>query len=314
MNQHKVKIKKPLNKINESIENEAEVTIHKRYEKKIKSIKLDPVSNEILTEEECHRLIEVCNKSEHPLENNFLVRTMLTRGFRIGETIHFRKSWVDWKGKKITIPPHDVCACYYCETQLKQQLKTRGASEEDLKKISKEEIMKHYWKPKTKAGVRNIYYGSDPEYEQILKEFFSKYEKWPYSYNAAYRRIRKLLDRADLGNHIPHHLRKTAATNFATHGFNEYELMDIMGWDDSTVAKKYIKLSGARSIEVQKRLLGTGKKKAFISDSSILFYLTNFGRQAFTRRKSRDDEKWLRDVLFPKNVKLPKDQTRLIYD
>jgi integrase len=285
----------------DSIENKMVDVINKLSKKKkknIRKIEVGPVVNEILTEEEYKHLLQVCNNSKHSLQNNFLVQTMIILGLRLGEVTHFKKSWVNFEKQSIAVPSHEPCDCSYCKGRLKAQLNTMDKSKEEQKSISEKEVMKYYWQPKTNAGVRIVYYGFDSEYEKILKDFFSKYDKWAYSYSAGFKRIRRLLDRADLKDHVPHHLRKTAGTNYAARGFTEQQLMDVMGWEDSKVAREYIRLYGPRSVEAQKRVLGDGKKKGSIDDSRNIFYLSQPGRQAFTRRKNRDEGEWLRDVLF----------------
>jgi len=261
-------------------------------------LKLDSVANEILSNEELNRVFDVCDHSEKYLENNFIVKTMGLLGFRVGEAAHFRKSWVNFEKKTIRIPAHEPCDCSYCQERVREQLKKREYSKEESKTIAKKIVSKYYWHPKTTAGSRFIYYGFNAEYERILNEFFSKYDQWPYTVNTAERRIKKLLNLADLGDHKSHDLRKTAGSNFAAKGLNEYELMQIMGWEDSKVAKKYIRLSGVRGVESQKKNLGTGSKKVIINDSRIIFYLTSLGRKLFTRRKRKDDGIWLKSIIF----------------
>jgi len=272
----------------------------RKKKKDIRKIEVGSIVKQILTNEEYTRLLHVCDNSEYVLEDKFIVRTMLTIGFRLGEVVHFKKCWVNFDQKTITIPAHEPCNCGYCKSQLKRQLKRIGKSKEEQESISEKEVMNYYWQPKTNAGVRVVYYGFDSEYEMILNDYFSKYDGWPGAYITAYRRIRKLLDLAGLQNHVDHHLRKTAGTNYAAAGLTEHQLMDVMGWDDADVAREYIRLYGPRSVESQKKVLGEGKKKGYISDSRIALYLTAFGRQVLTRRKYRDEEEWLRDVLFSK--------------
>ena len=81
-----------------------------------------------------------------------------------------------------------------------------------------------------------------------------------------------------------------------------------MGWDDIQVAREYIRLYGPRSIQAQKKILDPENKKEVISDSRLIFYLTDFGRQVITRKRKRDEEAWVRDVLF---LKEPTKQLRL---
>jgi len=268
--------------------------------KKKKKDKIDHVVNAILSEKECKRLIQVCKQSKNPLENSFLVRTMMTLGLRVGEATHVRKKWIDFENRRIRIPSHDPCGCSYCRDRMKQRLKTIGKNKEEQDNISEEEIMKYYWQPKTNAGTRSLYYGFDSEYEKILKDFFSKYDTWPYTTSSGNTRVKKMLKLAGLGDHVPHDLRKTAATEYAAHGINEYTLMEIMGWDDSKVARKYIRLAGIRGENAVKKAMDEGKPPPSITDSRIIFYITDFGRKVITRKKRSDDEKWLRRALFNK--------------
>ena len=275
----------------------------KKKKNKLTKIEKSVTIDEILTEEECKRLLDVCDNSKHPLENNFLVQTMMKIGFRVAEVTHLNKKWINFEKQTITIPPHEPCDDSYCLSRIKAQLKTMGKNKEEQERIGREKVMKYYWQPKTPASVRVVYYGFDPDYARILEEYFSKYDRWPLSHGCGASRIRKMLDLAGLKNHVAHHLRKTAGSNFAAKGFTEQQLMDVMGWDDSEVAREYIRLFGARSIEAQKRVLGDGKKKGVITDSRVVFSLISFGRQVCTRKKSRDEEEWLRDVLFSKESK-----------
>jgi integrase len=272
----------------------------RKTKKKKKKSKIDPVINAILSEKECERLIKVCEQSKHPLENSFIVRTMMILGFRIGEVVHMSKKWVDFNNKRIRIPSHDPCCCGYCKTRIKERMKAIGKSKEEWGHISKEEILKYYWQPKTVAGARSVYYGFDTEYEKILKDFFARYDKWPRSVNNGYLRVKKMLKLAGLGNHVPHDLRKTGATNYASYGLSEFQLMEIMGWDDSKVARKYIRLAGIRGENAVKRAMDGGEKPPPITDSRIIFYITDFGRKVITRKKRSDDKKWLNHVLFNK--------------
>ena len=270
-------------------------------EKMKKKSRLKPTPYNILSKEKCDRLISMCERSEHPVENNFIVQTMLILGLRRGEVAHMKKSWVDFNNKRIRIPSHEPCSCSYCVKQVKQKLKQMREPKEKWENVSKEEVMRWYWQPKSRAGVRSIYFGFDPEYVQVLKNFFAKYDEWPYSVATAYKRIKKMLKLAGLGNRIPHDLRKTAATNFAANGIGVFQLMDIMGWDDIQVAKWYVRLAGRESEKALKEQLGDGTNKSFIQDSRLVFYITKFGRKMATRKKKRDEEEWLRSILFTKN-------------
>jgi integrase len=316
MNEEKTKKSKDeideyINSLDDKITDAVNKISKKRKKKtELRKIKKSVTIGEILTEEESRHLLEVCNNSEHPLENKILVMTMMIIGFRIGEVTHLKKRWVDFKKQTITIPAHEPCDCNYCFGRIMEQLytisKNKGEKQDKENKdkqklIAKQKVKEFYWQPKTPAGVRVVYYGFDPEYETVLKEFFSQYNSWPLSYAAAYSRLRKMLNLADLKDKKDHHLRKTAGSNYAARNFTEAQQMDVMGWDDANVARVYIRLFGPRSVEAQKKALGDGKEKGYIHDSRITFYITDFGRQLLTRGKKRDEQKWLKDVLFPKN-------------
>jgi integrase len=223
---------------------------------------------------------------------------MLQTGLRLGEVVHFSKHWVNFDRRTLGIPPHEPCDCNYCLDRIKAQLKTMKIPVEKRNPIAIEKVKNYYWQPKTEAGVRVVFYGLFSDYEKILEEFFANYNQWPNSYFTAYRRIRKLLDLAGLESHVPHHLRKTGGTNYAARGLSEHQLMDVMGWDDSSIARDYIRLHGLRSVEAQMNLLDTEQKTGFILDSRFMFYLTASGREMVIRIKKRDEEEWLRSLLF----------------
>lgn len=274
--------------------------------------RLRPTEYDILTKEECNRLINVCERSEHPIQNSFIVQTMMIPGLRIGEAAHMKKNWVDFNNKRIRIPSHQPCSCSYCQVRTKQKLKL--LHKENWKNVSNEEVMKWYWQPKTVAGVRNVYFGFDPDFTESVNDFFAKNDEWSYSVNHTRRRIKKMFELAGLENHIPHDLRKTAATNFAANNISIFPLMQIMGWDDIQIALRYVRLSGILGERALKKEMGDGKEKLFIHDSRIIFFITNFGRQVITRKKNRYEEEWLQSILSTKKDHIQKNKQLTLHE
>lgn len=273
----------------------------KRTQKKVGKVDAQkpkkPMRINILSDEEWDSLITVCKHSKETLENEFLVRMGRDLGCRIGETGHARKEWFDFNENVIRIPPHQPCPCGYCILQYTQRMKIPKTT----KNISIEEVKKWQWQPKSKAGARSIYFGNNPETTKVIHQFFAKYDRWPYSVNVAEHRSRKLFNLAGLDDHTYHDLRKTHATERAAK-LSLFQLMDVMGWDDINVAKKYVRFRGLASVKVQKEIFGDGKKKFYIEDienSDIELYDTSLGRWAITREKSSDEPEWVRTEIFP---------------
>ena len=227
----------------------------KKKKNKLTKIKKSVTIDEILTEEECKRLLVVCDNSTHSLENNFLVQTMMIIGFRIAEVTHLKKKWINFETQTITIPSQDFCNCRYCLSRIRVKLKNLGKTKEEQERIGREEVMNYYWQPMTAVGVRIVYYGFDPDYARILEEFFSKYDRWPLSHDGGASRIRKMLNLAGLKYHTAQHLRKTAASNYAARGLTVAQLMDVMGWD-----KRYTSSYCRGKIKDQSEYIGKGKR------------------------------------------------------
>jgi len=255
-----------------------------------------PVTINILSNEEWNLTLNACKHSKTPLENELILRLMKDLGLRIGEAAHIIKEWVDFNKKTIRIPPHQPCSCYYCIVQYKQRMKHMGP----LKNISAKEVEKWQWQPKSKAGARTIYYGYNREAKKVINDFFTTHDKWPYLVGTTGKRVGQLFKIAGLKGHVPHDLRKTAGT-FWAHKLTLFELMDIMGWDDINVAKRYIRFAGFANVKVMIEKFGETADKTFTMESSIVFYITSLGRWAITRKKKNDESEWLRNKLMPKN-------------
>jgi integrase len=248
--------------------------------------------DDALSEDQFERLLDVIEKSKDPLGNKFLVITMGIGGMREGEVAHIQTSWIDFKRKEIHIPAYDPCSCTYCCERWKEKYGKQN------KIFSKENVVKKQWVPKTNAGARDIPFGFNPLFENIINEFFKKYSRWPFSVATIYERIRALGRLAGIPNLHPHALRSTRSTQFANDGMPERHLMKIMGWDDEKMGRKYINNAQINVSEQLEKMYG--KKISLPSDISYrVFRVSNIGKKLILRKPRQNEEKWLRHLLIP---------------
>lgn len=176
-------------------------------------------------------------------------------GLRCSELAHMKESWVDWRRKVIEIQ-YEPCdkgrdggLCGSCRQKAQQRV---SHADGDMTMAQAEET---YFRPKTAAASRGVYYGHDPRAEMVVGEFFDRWDEWPVSVVAVNRRVTKaaehahLLDPAEI---FPHALRATAATHMAARGLEMSAMMQFFGWADPQVARRYIKTSSeatARQLE-----------------------------------------------------------------
>ena len=195
----------------------------------------------ILSKEKRRQLIKTCEQTDKTIEYKFVVLMLVKLGLRIAEIAHIEKNWVDFEHGIISIPSYKPCACSYCRAIAKKRT--------EYKYISKEEIKKYLWQPKSKSCVRNISFSSYPEVKDILIKFFTKYEKCPFTVNEINKLIVDLGELAGLKNVFPHALRATAAVQFAIDGANAETIQAIMGWKDISIANTYVRMAGKQAAE-----------------------------------------------------------------
>lgn len=215
--------------------------------KKSKKIKM-----EFLGRLETYKLVQASERSPQPLVDKFLVLMMVVLGIRIGELVHMTKDWVDFTNKMIRIPSHQPCDCAYCIRQMRQMMKRKD--------ISLEDVQKKFWKPKTAASARIIYYDFDSELIRTVTAFFKEYERFPLSSVQTYTHLRRLGMTAKMDTVSPMCLRRTAAIKFANDGMNVKALQKIMGWENIQVASRFADRSGAMLKDELEGLYGNDTK------------------------------------------------------
>lgn len=170
------------------------------------------------------------------IEDKILVHGLLLTGFRIGELVHMRRSWVKWDINKIQIPYEQPCTCRHCRKARYKKNKKTGEW-----KLSKAE---NTWRAKTVSAQRSV--PISPKLKPILIQFFSKYNSvmdvYPYR-ELAWHRLKKLAKEAGIKYRIfPHMLRGCVASKLAGQRVDVYRLKDLMGWKTIDMAAEYVKL------------------------------------------------------------------------
>lgn len=187
---------------------------------------------EFLGRQQTYKLIQASERSPQPLVDKFLILIVVVLGIRIGELVHMTKDWFDFTNKMIRIPSHQPCNCQYCTMQMRQMMKRKD--------ISSEDVQKKFWKPKNVASARTIYYGFDSELVCVVNAFFKKYERFPLSPIQTRTHLRRLGVMAKMDTISPMCLRKTAAMKFANDGMNAKVLLKIMGWEKIQSTSRWI--------------------------------------------------------------------------
>lgn len=173
-------------------------------------------------------------------------------GLRRGELAHLEESWIDWRQKMITIPPHEPCdrgedggPCGYCRQAARQRVEYADG-------LTLKDALQYVWVPKTESGARQIYYGHDTRAEMYLERYFGHeaYSRYEASSTAISRRVKKAAENApELSPEKvhPHGLRATAATHLAGKGLGIYQLMQFFGWRQSTTAEAYVSRNSVKT-------------------------------------------------------------------
>jgi hypothetical protein len=174
---------------------------------------------------------------ETRLEDRFITVGSGRLTLRKGALLHFCPSWLDRQRKLIRVPHIKDCVCPYCVKRAEEY-----AEDKD---ISAEEALELCWSPKTKAGVRAIYYGWSPQTINAVEEFADMVGELDMSASTINRRVDKLADRAGIDRNLyPHALRAASALFWADVGLEAAYLQAIMGWRSIEVAVAYLQASG----------------------------------------------------------------------
>lgn len=211
-----------------------------------------------LDDVEFEALYEAAVRIDDPwyrLQSRMAVMALGRLGLRCSELVHLQSDWVDERRKFISIQP-DPCTkgkdggiCGGCLQKAKQRV-------EHNEELSLEEAKASYWRPKTEAGNRRVFYGFSARVEKVVEEFVDEWDVWPVSETGVGRRLDRAARQSDViapSEISPHPLRATAASYHAGRGLDHTSLMQHFGWATPGVAKRYIK----RSPEATARQMST---------------------------------------------------------
>ena len=145
-----------------------------------------------------------------------LIHLMMSAGLRVSEALQVRYDWFTETedGLVIRIPDKD----------------------RDLAN------MKRDWKPKTKAGKREVFFIDTATGEKV-RSFFIQNKGIGMLRQRAYQVVNMLGKNINKPKLHPHALRSTYANTLVYAGVNATTLMYYMGWSNLNVALNYIKAS-----------------------------------------------------------------------
>lgn len=164
-------------------------------------------------------------------------------GLRVGELVHLREDWIDWRRDLISIPRHEPCdkgkdggICGDCEQAARQMVDVDPSR--DI-----EDMRDRFWGPKTDMAVREVPFDFSARATLALERFFDQYDRWPVSIGSTSRRVKRAAEKADEldpADVYPHCLRSTAASHHAGRGLDTLPLQSLMGWAQSSTAECYV--------------------------------------------------------------------------
>lgn len=163
-------------------------------------------------------------------------------GLRRGELAHLTEDWIEWGDSMIKIPRDRDCTegkdggpCGTCYRLARQRADRDGG-------LTVEEAVSGYWRAKSDAAARRVYFGFDPRIRMYFRQFFDRFDGWVWSGTNVNRRVNRIVDATDFSRDRirPHSLRATAATHHAARGMDIYGLMQYFGWVKFETAEKYV--------------------------------------------------------------------------
>ncbi|KXB07758.1 hypothetical protein AKJ51_00150 [candidate division MSBL1 archaeon SCGC-AAA382A20] len=232
---------------------------------------------DVLNEEEFGRLVEACDRTDHPIQNRFIVLVAGKLGLRKAEIVHMKANWVNFGEGILRIPAHEPCECPRCRRSAKEKSGNHD--------ISYEEALSHQWQPKSEAGIRGVPFGHFKNVEETLKEFWSKHDEFPFKRGTVYNRVKKLGRMAGIENLYPHALRATAAQRHARNDVDPYTLSSIMGWQSIDRATPYIRASGSQAKKKLDDKYMEENEGSFWMNSGRVFSLTERGKKLLNSPK-----------------------------
>lgn len=163
---------------------------------------------------------------------------LLYTGMRVGEFIHMRADWIDWKTGVIKIPKTQECKCEECI------IKRNGV-----------------WKPKTKNAVRiipllpNVF----PILSEVLRKHFKTHKtiiEVLHNRAIVWYYIQSACKKAGIKHKVfPHVFRGNYVTELIANDIKEQTIKQVLGWTSIKMVDTYAKLSAKHIInEMQEKL------------------------------------------------------------
>ncbi len=184
----------------------------------------------LLTEDEVKRMLEVCTDEEAPV-----MYTLAYTGMRVSELVHMNKSWIDWGPGLIRIPASQPCSEHYV---CRQERKRRG-------KVVKPSGL---WRVKVKAAART--FPILPELRPVLEKYFETHESIGEVIKGreyVWMMVRDVAKRAGVNKRIfPHVFRGSFASLLAGKDFDSLSIQGWLGWKSIKSADEYIRISPDR--------------------------------------------------------------------
>jgi len=175
---------------------------------------------------EIFRAIKELNvKPEIKYKYEVLVHLMMTSGLRVSEALQVRLDWFVESEDGILLRIPD---------------KAR-----DLANLKRD------WKPKTKAGKREVIF-TDKGVGEKVRSYFISNKSIGMLRQRAYQVIKLLGTKMNKPGIHPHALRSTYANTLIYLGVNESTICYYMGWDNLETARHYFKTS---NVAARKNLL-----------------------------------------------------------
>ena len=193
-----------------------------------------------LEEHELEELLEAA--SLHSTTTEFIVRALARTGMRAAELAHMRVGWVEGDWDLIRLQ-HTDCRCGDCRQK---------ASE------SEDRTLDDYWLPKSEAGARPIPVSQEHgRFREVMADFFADRDRVGMSRQNVWYHCNKLNDEVSFDKPVlPHVLRHTFGTLAAYNGAEQAYIQDVMGHEDPSSSKAYIKMSGRQVSEMHEQVWG----------------------------------------------------------
>lgn len=240
-------------------------------------MKLSNSRDDALNEEEFERLVEACDRTDHPTQNRFIVLVAGKLGLRKAEIVHMKAYWVDFEDCILRIPGHEPCECHRCRRSAREKSENHD--------ISYKQALSQQWQPKSNAGTRGVPFGHFEDVKETLREFWSKHDEFPYKRGTVYNRVKKLGRMAGIENLYPHALRATAAQRHARNNVDPYTLSSVMGWESIDRATPYIRASGSQAKRELDEKYQEKDESSFWTNSGRVFTLTKRGKKLLNLSK-----------------------------